>query len=192
MLLQTLRALRKVPGGPGSIWMYIEALVRATGVPGRFACGFRTYLRFADIFRYWCDSIFKLILYISGFEVCTQAVQLVLNSTHEQLMQFIRLIKPIDNPEKLLPELVADWVNTKSVQRINISWVQKVRVNILISWVIEKPKSWIHYQRTLRDFTHQVIAIWDLNNHHLVWIIPNPGTQQSVKLSPESISTVPV
>jgi len=48
MLLQSLRALCKAPGGAGSIWKYLEALVRATGVSGRFAYGFRTELHFAD------------------------------------------------------------------------------------------------------------------------------------------------
>jgi len=48
MLLQCLRALCKAPGGPGSIWKYLEALVRATGVFGRCACCFQTVLHFAD------------------------------------------------------------------------------------------------------------------------------------------------
>jgi len=48
MLLQSLRALCKAAGGPGSIWKYLEVLVRATRVSGRFACGFRTDLPFAD------------------------------------------------------------------------------------------------------------------------------------------------
>jgi hypothetical protein len=49
MLLQSLRALCKVPGRARSIWKYLEALVRATGVTGRFAYGFRTDLHFADV-----------------------------------------------------------------------------------------------------------------------------------------------
>jgi len=49
MLLQSLRALSKAPGGPGSIWKYLEALVRATGVSGKFACGFQTILYSADV-----------------------------------------------------------------------------------------------------------------------------------------------
>jgi len=49
MLLQSLRALCLAPGGPGSIWKNLEALVRATGVSGRCACGFRTDLHFADV-----------------------------------------------------------------------------------------------------------------------------------------------
>jgi len=49
MLLQSLRALCKAPGGAGSIWKYFEALARATGVSGRFAYGFRTELHFADV-----------------------------------------------------------------------------------------------------------------------------------------------
>jgi len=48
MLLQSLRALCFAPGGPGSIWNYSGAPVRSTGVSGRFACGFRTDLHFAD------------------------------------------------------------------------------------------------------------------------------------------------
>jgi len=49
MLLQSLRALCFAPGGPGSIWNYLRAPVRSTGVSGRFACGFRTDLHFADV-----------------------------------------------------------------------------------------------------------------------------------------------
>jgi hypothetical protein len=49
MLLRSLRVLCKAPGGAGSIWKYLEALVRATGVPGRFAYGFQTKFHFLDI-----------------------------------------------------------------------------------------------------------------------------------------------
>jgi len=48
MLLQSLRSLCLPSGGPGSIWKYIEAQVRSTGVSGRFACGFQTDLDFGD------------------------------------------------------------------------------------------------------------------------------------------------
>jgi len=48
MLLQSLRARCKAPGGAGSTWKYLEALVRATGVSGRVAYGFRTESHFAD------------------------------------------------------------------------------------------------------------------------------------------------
>jgi hypothetical protein len=48
MLLQSPRALCLAPGGPGSIWNYLGAPVRSAGVSGRFACGFRTDLHFAD------------------------------------------------------------------------------------------------------------------------------------------------
>jgi len=48
MLLQSLKALCKAPGGAGSIWEYLEAVVRATRVSGRVAYGFRTKLHFAD------------------------------------------------------------------------------------------------------------------------------------------------
>jgi len=48
MLLHSLRALCKAPGGAGSIWKYIEALARATRVSEMLAYGFRTELHFAD------------------------------------------------------------------------------------------------------------------------------------------------
>jgi hypothetical protein len=41
-------------------------------------------------------------------------------------MPFIRLPKLIDIAERESPELVADWMNMKSVQNINISYVQKL------------------------------------------------------------------
>jgi len=47
-LLHSLSALCKAPGGPGSIWKYLETPVRATGVSRMFACGFWTDLHFAD------------------------------------------------------------------------------------------------------------------------------------------------
>jgi hypothetical protein len=49
MLLQSLRALCFAPEGPGSIWNYLGAPMRSTGVTGRVACGFRTDLHFADV-----------------------------------------------------------------------------------------------------------------------------------------------
>ena len=48
MLLQSLRALCLAPVGSGSVWKYLEALVRSPGVSGRIACGFRTELHFAN------------------------------------------------------------------------------------------------------------------------------------------------
>jgi hypothetical protein len=46
--LQSLQAHCKAPGGPVSIWQHLEALIRATEVSGRLACGFQTNLQFAD------------------------------------------------------------------------------------------------------------------------------------------------
>jgi len=51
MLLHSLKALCKAPGGAGSIWEYLEAVVRATRVSGRVAYGFRTELHFADVVK---------------------------------------------------------------------------------------------------------------------------------------------
>jgi len=51
MLLQSLRAHCLAPGGSGSIWKYLEALVWSPGVSGRIACGFQTDLHFADVLQ---------------------------------------------------------------------------------------------------------------------------------------------
>jgi len=48
VLLQSLRALCLASGGRGSIWKYLETVVRLSGVSGRIACGFRTDCHFAD------------------------------------------------------------------------------------------------------------------------------------------------
>ena len=56
-------------------------------------------------------------------------------------MQFIRLPKVIDIAERLLPELVADWMNTKSVQNFYISSILKLQVTMSISWVVKWSKS---------------------------------------------------
>jgi hypothetical protein len=48
-------------------------------------------------------------------------------------MQFIRLPKPIDIVERVWPELVVDWVDTKRVQRIKMMVLQQFRVNMLVS-----------------------------------------------------------
>jgi hypothetical protein len=106
-------------------------------------------------------------------------------------MQFIRLPKAIDIAERVLPELVVDCMNTKSVQNIDFSFIQKLQVNMLILWVIKWSKSWMPHWRTFRNFTHWAWAIWDLSNHDLFRIIPNPDSQKRTTLSLESISTVP-
>ena len=62
---------------------------------------------------------------------------------------------------------------------------------MLISWVIQGLTSWMPHRRTLRNFTHQTWAIWDLSNHDLFWIIPDPGRQKTITPSLESISTIP-
>jgi len=49
MLLQSLRALCLAPGGSGSIWKYLETLVKLPGVSGKIACGFQTELQLADV-----------------------------------------------------------------------------------------------------------------------------------------------
>ena len=47
-------------------------------------------------------------------------------------MQFIRVPKPIDIAQRALAELVADWVDTKSVKSIKIFVRQQIQVNMLV------------------------------------------------------------
>ena len=47
-------------------------------------------------------------------------------------MQFIRLPKPIDIAERVLPELVSDWMNTKSVQNMDSNLIRELWVHMLI------------------------------------------------------------
>jgi len=62
MLLQSLSALCKAPGGAGSIWEYLEAVVGATRVSGSFAYGFRTELHFPDVMESVLRSVLESIL----------------------------------------------------------------------------------------------------------------------------------
>jgi len=62
---------------------------------------------------------------------------------------------------------------------------------MLISWDIKWSKSWMPHRRSIRNFRHWAWAIWDLSNHDLFWIIPDPGSQKRITLSLEFISTVP-
>jgi len=106
-------------------------------------------------------------------------------------MQFIRLRKPVEIAERVLPERIEDWMNTNSVENIHICFIQKLQVNILISWVIEWLNHGMSHWRTVIDFTHRAWAIWDLSKHDLFWIIPHPGRQKRMTLCLESIGTIP-
>jgi hypothetical protein len=48
----------------------------------------------------------------------------------------MRLPKARNIAERVLPELVADWMNTKTVQNIDGCFLQKLQVKIVISWVV--------------------------------------------------------
>jgi len=106
-------------------------------------------------------------------------------------MQFIRLPKLIDITARELAELVADWMNMKSVENIIISFIQKLKVIMPIAWVIESSKYWMHHWFTGRNFTHQAWTIPARSNHDMFWIIPNPGRQMRITLSLEFISKIP-
>jgi len=81
-------------------------------------------------------------------------------------------------------------MNTKSVQNINIHFVQKLWVNILICWVIEWSNSGMSHRCNFRNSPHRVWAKWDLSNNDSFLIIPDPGCQKRITLSWESISRI--
>jgi len=60
-LLQSLRAHCKAAGGPGSVWKYLKALVRAIRESGRFVYGFRPNIHFANEDRQsWVNAVFGI------------------------------------------------------------------------------------------------------------------------------------
>jgi hypothetical protein len=85
-------------------------------------------------------------------------------------------------------------MNTESLQIIHIVFIQNLQVILLISWVIEWSKGGLPQLCTIRNFTNLVWAIWNLSNNKLFWIIPNPGRQNRIILSVESVRSfwVPV
>jgi len=106
-------------------------------------------------------------------------------------MQFIRLPKAIGIAERVVQEPVVDWVETWSGHSLNICIFQQLRINMLVSWVIEWSQCWMPHWRTFRTCTHQAWAIRDLSTNELFCTIPDPGSQQRVTLSLESICTIP-
>jgi hypothetical protein len=70
-------------------------------------------------------------------------------------MKFIRLPKLIDIAKMVLAELVADWVDTESVQSINMIVLPQLRANMLVSCVIKWTKGGMPHLHTIRNFTHQ-------------------------------------
>jgi len=106
-------------------------------------------------------------------------------------MQFIRLPKLIDIVERVVPELVSDWMNSNSIHNITICFVQQDQANMLISWVIKWSKSGMPHWHSYVNFTHSIWDISDFSKHDLFQTIPGPGTHKRTSLSLEYISSVP-
>ena len=70
-------------------------------------------------------------------------------------MQLIRLPKVIDIAKRVMPELVLDWMNAKRVQNINIRFIQKLQLNILISSAMKISKSRMLNWHTISNGTHR-------------------------------------
>jgi len=57
--------------------------------------------------------------------------------------------------------------------------------------VIECSTSWMPHRCTFSNFTHWAWPIWDLSNHDVFWIIPDPDHIKTLTLSLQSSSTTP-
>jgi hypothetical protein len=83
-------------------------------------------------------------------------------------MQCIRLRNLIHIAERELPEHIADWVDTKCVQSINIVILQQLWVNMLVTCVIMWSKGGIPHQRTITKFHTSVMSHMSLEQPWLV------------------------
>ena len=101
-------------------------------------------------------------------------------------MQFIRLPEAIDIAGRVLPEMVAEWVD----KSINIIVLHQLQINMLVSWIVVWLKSGMPHWHTVRNIAHWAWAIYDWSNQNLFRIIPNPGSQKLVTLSLEFICTI--
>jgi len=63
---------------------------------------------------------------------------------------------------------------------------------MLISLIAELSNNWTTHTHPIRNFTHWAWAIWDLRNHDLSWIIPDPVSRQTATVPPKSIRTISV
>ena len=127
MLFHSLRAHCNAPGGPGSIWMYLEGLVRATKVSVRFACSFRTDLHLADVefsiifrdcLRCFCVEggfLFGLVsliamamlsLYTQHPKSCVATPGCNDYVTHDTIIPAMPLIAPGDNMACILSDIM--------------------------------------------------------------------------------------
>lgn len=105
-------------------------------------------------------------------------------------MQFIRPPKLIAIAERELPQLVADCMNRKCVQNINVRCDTNLWVDMLMTAAIEWLTCWIPHRRCIRDFTHRASDMSDLSNAVMFGIIRYPGSQKSWTLPLESITTI--
>jgi len=86
-------------------------------------------------------------------------------------MWFVRLPKPIDNAEMVLPELVGDWVDTQIVQSINNIVLQQLQVDMLLSWVTKLSKGGLPHRHTFRIVADWAGGLW----LEQPWLVPeNP------------------
>jgi len=112
MLLQSLRALCKAPGGPGSIWKYFEELVRVTRVSRRFACGFQTNLHFADVLNW-----LQYLMWIQQIQTAeSEVLSTILRNCPLTLLQNREPTKYHQNRVSFWPVYRIDWFLLLSYQ----------------------------------------------------------------------------
>jgi len=130
MLLQSLRALYFAPGGPGSSWMYVKALVRPNGVSGRFACRFLTNLHFADVSH---SMIHKLTSCLKHAKITQLTYR---NTVLKKLLSILLYCL-----SSKLPELKCTWL-------VDIQ-LQKIDNLLLVKWLLMSPGEFAYLQRII-------------------------------------------
>jgi hypothetical protein len=104
-------------------------------------------------------------------------------------MQLISM--PIYIAERVVTELVVDWMHTNSVQNIESTFVRMLRVTSPIAWVIEWLNSVMPNRCTLSwlHIGHEPYDPWAI--YDLYWTIPNAGQEKRISFSLETIITNP-
>jgi hypothetical protein len=69
-------------------------------------------------------------------------------------MQFIRLPNATDIAERVLPDIVAEWVDTKSVYSIHNIVLYQLRVQMPVTWMVAWLKSGMPHWHTVMNIAH--------------------------------------
>ena len=121
MLLHSLKALCKAPGGAGSIWENLEAVVSATRVSGRVAYGFRTELHCADVVPCRLNEMGFNILDLCSNLVLVQACIIQCGPLLQHTSLKISLVRASNATDKMLIYCIAVFQYISNICRCGAS-----------------------------------------------------------------------